>query len=753
MKENKGFTLIELLAVIVILGLLMAIAIPSVTKYITESRKKTLTTTVGNYISALVNEVNDLSYIFTDANTIYAVPIECISLERGGTDPFGYWYQANDAYFAYVLVQYDDVNSKYIYGFTFKDSAGYGLYPTIQGNIDENGKQVKTGYDLNRPKTGELTSLTGLAKWQESGFKVDSSTYLQVLEATSEGTIGDGISTCTLCQKGDNYAKVEEDKITCNSNKDPSCDSTPGILTGNGKQNDPYLIESMEDLVAFANIINNKKYETGFYTPIIFEGRKVWCNFYVELAKNLDFKDPSSYVNSNTKEFGDVNNNGIVEPLIVELNSGDGFPTINSNNDNELRLVFDGKNHYLKNYNYNIVNTDASKVVNLSLFGEFDGSFYSTNIANLALKDVNFFVDTAGDAYISPVIKEIKSYYTYQLSNISVTGKIQAKCGGACNVGGMAYSIFTYGNGADDAVNKINVNLDIDVSGNNVVVGGIASRSSNLGYYILDSNFTGDINVKATNEAYVGGINATSIYFKSVNSSVSSDIHVETKSGEVYGIGKGTIYNSFYKGDMYVKSYTPLNMAGLGRDNVYNSYAIGDIIVDAEYRYNFPKIGGLTSSGQVFDSYYIGNVSYNTNTSYGGGGPTVLLGLLSGGNSTFNSFSRGKITNTQQTTYRTFFGILSPHDTDRAAPEIVNSYYGEDSSYTGNAPCYYGGEKVTINNLKNSNWYINSLKLDNNWVLKDGYYPLINRCNFDSSTSTCVATTELLPKQDWVKVN
>ena len=212
MRKNKGFTLIELLAVIVILGLLMAIAIPSVTKYITESRKKTLTTTLGNYIGALVNDVNDLSYTFTGTNTIYAVPIECIALERGGTDPFGHWYQANDAYFAYVLIQYDDVNSKYVYGFTFKDSAGYGLYPTIQANINEKGSQVKTGYTINKPVTGDLTSLVTLAKWQESGFKVDSNTHLQVLVATSEEQIGDGINTCTLQQKGDNYAQVETEK-------------------------------------------------------------------------------------------------------------------------------------------------------------------------------------------------------------------------------------------------------------------------------------------------------------------------------------------------------------------------------------------------------------------------------------------------------------------------------------------------------------------------------------------------------------
>ena len=225
-KNNKGFTLVELLAVIVILGLLMAIAIPSVTKYIIESRKKIVAASVHSYITAVMTEVNDGEYLFSDGSTVFAIPIECISLEKGGENPFGNWMQANDNYWAYVLVQYDAENYNYIYGFSFKDDAGYGLYPTSSDEFDSSsGYQIKNNLaGLDKPTTGVVSQITSANNWL--GFNVSNDTQLVVLEAESDGVNGNKKTTCTLQKKGNNYSDIENNK-----NKPKPC-SASGTTIG-----------------------------------------------------------------------------------------------------------------------------------------------------------------------------------------------------------------------------------------------------------------------------------------------------------------------------------------------------------------------------------------------------------------------------------------------------------------------------------------------------------------------------------------
>ena len=71
-------------------------------------------------------------------------------------------------------------------------------------------KPIQTGLSLSRPTSGKVTTITELKNW--NGFVVNDTTNLVVLEAESKGNTGDGKTTCTLQQKGDNYANVEQEK-------------------------------------------------------------------------------------------------------------------------------------------------------------------------------------------------------------------------------------------------------------------------------------------------------------------------------------------------------------------------------------------------------------------------------------------------------------------------------------------------------------------------------------------------------------
>ncbi len=128
MKRNKkGFTLIELLAVIIILGVLMLIAIPSVTEYISSSRKNAYVSTAQSYVSAVRTKVNQgEEFKFYDPDVFYLVQVghekekSLVSLEKGGASPF------NDEWdYAYVGVTYN--GDGYSYYFMARDASGQGI--------------------------------------------------------------------------------------------------------------------------------------------------------------------------------------------------------------------------------------------------------------------------------------------------------------------------------------------------------------------------------------------------------------------------------------------------------------------------------------------------------------------------------------------------------------------------------------------------------------------------------------------------
>ena len=136
--KNKGFTLIELLAVIVILGVILIIAIPSVSTYISSSRRSTYISQAEGYIDGVINMIASKEISTRRKDTTYYIPIECIEIDKGGYEsPYGEWKEA------YVVVTYTD--QKYNYYWTSTDEEGMGVLLTYRDKLNEDS--IKSDID------------------------------------------------------------------------------------------------------------------------------------------------------------------------------------------------------------------------------------------------------------------------------------------------------------------------------------------------------------------------------------------------------------------------------------------------------------------------------------------------------------------------------------------------------------------------------------------------------------------------------
>ena len=251
-KNEKGFTLVELLAVIVILGLLMAIAIPSVTKYITQSRKKTLISSVDSYVTVVTTAVNDNEFgAMSKEDTMYYVPVSndesssCVSLEKGGTNPFGNWKEA------YVVVNYDADNYSYDYYFTFYDDAGYGMALT---EID---KISATGNIITNPSPVNAENITLQKNDRASNIKVLVAGSCNVDSAVSGGSNNNQTnenSLANLIKKNNTIITVAPTLTTSSNNSSDASGLYKSTATNSGSPTFYFRGNVTNNYVKFAGL-------------------------------------------------------------------------------------------------------------------------------------------------------------------------------------------------------------------------------------------------------------------------------------------------------------------------------------------------------------------------------------------------------------------------------------------------------------------------------------------------------------------
>lgn len=199
-------------------------------------------------------------------------------------------------------------------------------------------------------------------------------------------------------------------------------DINPGTLEGSGTENDPYTINSIEDLVSFADSVTNGN---------TYQGQ------YVKLNQSLDFKYDKSYVDPNRENYYGYEGN-----LKEALTTGEGFKPAGTTYKDDATNRSNSFCGYFNGNGKQIVNCYMNKEVSgteKKFFGFF-GMYLYGEVKDLGLVEVNYNLnnnrnpDTLSGAGISGIAHCSlgKIYNSYVSGNITetVNGGADTYCAG-----------------------------------------------------------------------------------------------------------------------------------------------------------------------------------------------------------------------------------------------------------------------------------------------------------------------------------
>ena len=188
--NKKGFTLIELLAVIVILAVVLGIAIPAVSQYITKSRKNGYKDNLIQFIDAARKGAtlgDEYSYpIDTNDATVVPFRVLSIAIEKGGVNSsYDLPWKLDNSYV--IIVNTGSADSpKYDYYVTASD----GKYVTGSNKnleiIDE--KSLKAS-DVIRLDSNGFEKIYDTTSSTPTYFKVATNGRLEKASSTEQNVI------------------------------------------------------------------------------------------------------------------------------------------------------------------------------------------------------------------------------------------------------------------------------------------------------------------------------------------------------------------------------------------------------------------------------------------------------------------------------------------------------------------------------------------------------------------------------------
>ena len=217
-EKKKAFTLIELLAVIIILGILMIIAIPSVTSYINNSRKSAYVDTAKEIISGARNFVNEGKVDMYNTDVTYYIDYACIKTENAQKSPYGDFVSGQ----TYVIVTYD--GKGYNYYWVSRDTTGQGVSVVTSANtLDEDDIESDIAIDAIKTTVGVGTrSKTQVinANCQKEGEETPVTTSVAETGGNSEGNNGGSTPTpvSAVCKRATSLHTA-----TCNRTDSYGC--------------------------------------------------------------------------------------------------------------------------------------------------------------------------------------------------------------------------------------------------------------------------------------------------------------------------------------------------------------------------------------------------------------------------------------------------------------------------------------------------------------------------------------------------